>query len=187
MELESRNAEPRGRYVPMPSVSLDRFSVSLRVAEIVSHPDRSSDGWPYTEAGILRRPCRSTSARHSFPADGVCRGRTRLEDVPALSSRPELASKLRPVSHTGGSRLLQRLEVTGSLSFGGGFAELLKPGLLASLIVQVEKTITTSQYPCKMRNSWVTKYLRQDLPARITFTLVARMSLGPLHPVSKND
>ena len=35
-----------------------------------------------------------------------------------------------------------------------------------------------------MRNSWVTKYLRQDLTARITFTLVARMSLGPLHSVA---
>ena len=127
------------------------FSVSLRVAEIVSRPDRSSDGSPYTEAGILRSSCRSTSARHSFPADGACRGRTRLEEVPALSSRPELASKLRPVSHTGGSRLLQKLEVTGSPSFGGVFAELLEPGLLASLIAQVEKTITTSQYPCKMR------------------------------------
>jgi hypothetical protein len=91
------------------------------------------------------------SGRHCFRADGGWGGRTRLEEVPTLSSRPELASKLRPVSHTDGSRLLQKLEVTGLPSFGGVFAELLKPGLLASLIAQVEKTITTSQYPCKMR------------------------------------
>jgi hypothetical protein len=56
-----------------------------------------------------------------------------------VSSRPESESELRSVSHTGGSRLLQRLEVTGSLSFGGGFAELIKPGLLPSLIAQVRK------------------------------------------------
>jgi hypothetical protein len=43
-------------------------------------------------------------ARHTFRADGACRDHGRLEEFPAFSSRPELSSKLRPVSYTGRSR-----------------------------------------------------------------------------------
>ena len=74
-----------------------------RVATRASYRDPSSDGWRYTKAEILRSPCRSTSARHVFRADGACRARTRLAKVPGLRSRPELGAQLRSVSYTDSS------------------------------------------------------------------------------------
>jgi hypothetical protein len=55
------------------------------------------------ESGVERqkyfKALASQRARHTFRADGACNERSR-EELPPLSSRPELASKLRPVSYT---------------------------------------------------------------------------------------
>jgi hypothetical protein len=81
----------------------------------------------------------SQRARHIFRADGACNERSRLEEVPPLSSRPELASKLRPVSYTGSPaddwKLLIHLLRPGSR----GIAELLRPDPLPRLTVREPK------------------------------------------------
>jgi hypothetical protein len=80
----------------------------------------------------------SQRARHTFRTDGACNGRSRLEELPPLSSRPELA-KLRPVSYTGSPandwKLLIHLLRPGSR----GIAELLRPDPLPRLTVREPK------------------------------------------------